>query len=96
MANKTKQIGKIFRKYGIENPASEYEWDSKVVAKEISALFKDTYESEFVEWLLMFCKQDIQDVTFVWVVEVETHVIEYMTTKEAYYFWTTNIKKLNQ
>jgi len=55
---------------------------------------KDMYPKEFVEWLLTSCDTGIDDdeTQMKWIVEVETHVIEYMTTKQALKFWKDNIQ----
>ena len=50
------------------------------------------YPATFVEWLLNHAEIDIEDDEFKWVVGVETHVIEYMTTEQAYKFWKTTNK----
>ena len=53
------------------------------------------FEREFVGWLLDFCEPGIandNETKLKWIVEVETHVIEYMTTKQAYIFWKKQMK----
>ena len=53
------------------------------------------YPVEFVEWLLDFSKdrglQKKNSYKLKWIIEVETHIIEYMTTKQAYIYWRKKI-----
>lgn len=49
---------------------------------------------EFAEWLLLYPEQVLDKTCgeMMWEVTVETHVIEHMTTKQAFAYWLTNIK----
>ena len=54
---------------------------------------KKMYRADFVEWLLDNATIDIDeedDYLPKWVIGVETHVIEFFTTEQAYDYWIEN------
>lgn len=52
------------------------------------------YPKKFVEWLLHHAEIDVDtyDYETKWAIETETHVVDYLTTKEAYKYWKANKK----
>ena len=52
------------------------------------------YPEDFVEWLLGYTQTDIDDDGYTpkWVVETETHVLDYFTTDEAYEYWKVEVR----
>jgi hypothetical protein len=47
----------------------------------------------FADWLLYFSDKIYKDYEVFWRIEIETHVVEDMTTEQAYKFWKNNVKK---
>ena len=53
---------------------------------------KKKYPKAFVDWLLNFANLEIENDERWWKIEIETHIVELMSTETAYHFWKDNVK----
>lgn len=51
------------------------------------------YPRQFVQWLAEHATSELDGDKSGWLIETETHVLDWFTTKKAYKYWLKNFYK---